>query len=44
MDVFAIMAFCVGSAGMTFGLVSLAKVTQLEAELKKAGVIEDHAR
>ena len=41
MDIFGLMGFMVGTVGMTFGLVALAKANQLEEKLKAAGVLKD---
>lgn len=41
MEVFGILGFCVGTAGMTFSLVALVKTQQLEEKLKTTGVLKD---
>lgn len=41
MEVFGLMGFMVGTIGMTFGLIALAKTTQLEQKLKDAGVLKE---
>ena len=40
MEAFGIIAFSIGTVGMTFGIIALAKVTQLEQALKQSGVLE----